>query len=312
MTDVTVVIPTRDRPALLAQAIHSALGQQGVSIDVVVVDDGSAADLGQAFGAIGDEHVTVVRNNRAHGPGHARNRGIAAAQSEWIAFLDDDDLWSPEKLVKQLESARAANASFVYGRAVMFDQHRQVVWADVPPPSPQELPAGMVERNTMPAGSSNIVASAALIERVGGFDEQLSQLADWDMWLRIAAAGRAAVCPEVVVGCRRHSGNMLLTDRDDVWKEFAHLAAKHRALGDEHGLAFDPVAFAHWVASAQRRAGRRMAAAATHLRAAAAYRSPGHLGCALRVPIGDWAMDLRQPAPREEKPPEWLRPYLGW
>ncbi len=308
---VSVVIPTRDRPALLAQAVGTAL-QQSAAVEVIVVDDASARGAAETLDALADDRLRTLRQRTPSGPAVARNRGIAQARGEWIAFLDDDDLWSPDKLALQLEVARAAEATFVYGHAVLFDERRHTVTADVTPPSPDKLPRAMIERNTMPAGSSNVLVRADLLERTSGFDERLSQLADWDMWLRLAAAGRAAVCPEVVVGCRRHAGNLLLTDRHDVRHEFAYLADKHRSLSREHDATFDPVAFSHWVAAGHLEAGRRRAAARTHLQAAVACRDLGHLASAIRVPLGERAMGLRQRGTPNISPPEWLRSQLRW
>jgi glycosyltransferase involved in cell wall biosynthesis len=310
--DVSVVIPTHNRWTLLQATLASALQQEAVSFEVIVVDDGSDDETSQRVSRMGDDRVRLVRNERRLGPAEARNRGIDAARTAWIAFLDDDDLWAPEKLRLQLDAARTASASFVYGHAVLIDEDRRVVTDDVPPPAPDQLPRALIQRNAMPAGSSNILVQADLLDRTGRFDKRLRQLADWDMWLRLAEAGRAAVCPAVVVACRRHEANMLLTDRRDVRQEFAYLAAKHEALSRRQGSTFDPVAFSHWVAAGQRKTGRRLAAMRTHLEAAVAYRDLRHFGCALRAPIGDWAMELRQPVSPTVMPPEWLRPHLSW
>ena len=105
MIDVSVVIPTRDRPELLALTLRSVLWQQEVELEVLVVDDG--AEPGTQ--ALLERPSGCARSTDAqHGPtgvSGARNSGIAAARGNWIAFLDDDDLWAPDKLSAQLAAA---------------------------------------------------------------------------------------------------------------------------------------------------------------------------------------------------------------
>src|ERR687896_831399 len=113
--DVTVVIPTRSRWDLLSTAaLPSALAQEDVEIEVIVVDDGSSDTTPDALAELADPRVRVLRHQRARGVARARNAGIAAARGEWIAFLDDDDLWSPRKLRLQLERAADTKAHVLY------------------------------------------------------------------------------------------------------------------------------------------------------------------------------------------------------
>jgi glycosyltransferase involved in cell wall biosynthesis len=89
------VIPTRDRwPIFRAHALRSALAQEDVSLEVVVIDDGSTTPPP----GISDRRVRVLRNPVSRGVAEARNRGVADARAPWVAFLDDDDVWSPRKL----------------------------------------------------------------------------------------------------------------------------------------------------------------------------------------------------------------------
>jgi glycosyltransferase involved in cell wall biosynthesis len=310
--DVSIIIPTRNRWPLLQMTLASALAQEGVTIETIVVDDASSDESSERLARMTDERIRVLRHERRLGPARARNTGIASACGEWMAFLDDDDLWSPRKLRIQLEAAKAAKAGFAYGHVVELDEQRRTVSPHSSPPPPDGLLTALIERNAMPAGASNVVVRAPLLERIGGFDERLSQLADWDMWLRMAEADRGALSGEVVVCYRQHPANLLLADRGDVRHELAYLAAKHARQGVDHHAAFDPVQFSHWVAARQRKAGRRLAAARTHLRAAIDSRDLGHLSCAIRAPLGEWAVGLRQPPAPNLTPPEWLRPYLRW
>ena len=111
---VSVVIPTRDRSHIVVDTVRLTLGQRHVELEVIVVDDGSRDATAEALEALGDPRVTVLRNASSRGVAGARNRGIERAAHPWIAFLDDDDRWSPDKLRVQLDRAQAEDADFVY------------------------------------------------------------------------------------------------------------------------------------------------------------------------------------------------------
>src|SRR5258708_17351459 len=127
MTDqreISVVIPTRDRwPLLESRALRSALEQEDVDHEVIVVDDGSTDETSERLEGLGDPRLRAVRLNRSGGMAHARNAGIETALGTWVAFLDDDDVWSPCKLRRQLDAARSARADLVYAGAVAVDEH---------------------------------------------------------------------------------------------------------------------------------------------------------------------------------------------
>ena len=165
--------------------------QQGVTLQIVVVDDGSADGTAQRAQALGDSRILVVRHERSLGLSGARNAGIRASTGEWIAFLDDDDLWSETKLITQLRAARRDAAGWCFaGAAVIDDRGRLLGLAD--PPDPLAVVRLLRGVNVIPAGASNVLVRAALLYRVGEFDERLSHFADWDLWIRLAAAARPA------------------------------------------------------------------------------------------------------------------------
>ena len=108
---ISVVIPTHNRSALLSRTLASALAQRGVEMRVIVVDDGSRDETAAMLARVGDPRLTILRHEQARGVSAARNAGIAAATGEWVAFLDDDDLWSPTKLAEQVSAATDAKAN---------------------------------------------------------------------------------------------------------------------------------------------------------------------------------------------------------
>jgi glycosyltransferase involved in cell wall biosynthesis len=249
MPDVSVVIPTHNRRRLLGQAVRSALGQVGVEVEVVVVDDGSSDGTADAVASLGDDRVRLIRHRRPLGVAVARNAGAGAARGAWVALLDDDDLWAPDKLWRQLEGASAAEAGWVYAGVVEVDAEGRLLGGG-PPPSPEELLAGLRRRNLMPAGSSNVVVRSDLLSESGGFDSRLRHLADWDLWLRLAGLGPPACVPAPLVAYRLHHGQATL-DTTGMLAEASALEARHGA---------NRTAVLRWAAWSHLRMGRRRAA----------------------------------------------------
>jgi glycosyltransferase involved in cell wall biosynthesis len=206
---VSIVIPTRDRGALLAQTIQTALWQRDVALEVVVVDDGSVDDTSDVVERVRDARVRSIRHEVSRGVSAARNRGVAEATGEWIGFCDDDDVWAPDKLLLQLGAAEASGRPWVYTGSVNVDLSNRVRGGS-PPISPGRLMSLLPRWNPMPGGCSNIVVRAATLAETGGFDDALRIMADWDMWLRLADRAEPAIVSQPLVGYRVHPGNMSL------------------------------------------------------------------------------------------------------
>lgn len=298
--DVSVVVPTRDRRDMVVATVQGLFDQRDVSLEVVVVDDGSLDGTNEALAALNDPRVRVVRHDQARGQAVARDSGVAAARAEWVAFLDDDDRWAPDKLRRQLDAAAAIGADFVYATAVTVDSQGRV--RDyMTAPDPQTLRLRIRARNMIPAGSSNVLARAELLRQVGGFDPVLTHLADWDVWIRLAERGRPAACPEPLVAYVLHEGNIHL-EQADIAAEARHLKAKHA--GSSLPGSLDRADLDGWAGWTQQRRGRHLPAARLFALAALRSRRPGYLPAmvsALLQRAGLWA-----PKVRELPPPDWL------
>ena len=212
---VSVVVPTKDRDALLRQTLSTIGWQQGVIFEVLVVDDGSAdRELVERIVAdVGDARFRILRHDQNRGVSEARNHGSAEAKAPWVAFCDDDDLWAPDKLAKQVEAARRVPAAgWVYVGSVNVAPGNRVVGGE-PPPTPEQVIERLEESNVVPGGSSGVMARRALLLDVGGFDPSLQPLADWDLWLRMLRVSPPACVAEPLVAYRVHTLNMSLDTR---------------------------------------------------------------------------------------------------
>ena len=280
-----MIVPSRDRWAFLSRnALPSALGQRSIDFEVIVVDDGSVDETPQRLARLDDARVRVVRHEIGQRLPAARNAGAAVATGEWLAFLDDDDLWSPGKLRAQIDAARAARRLWAYGRAIVVDRSLRVLESD-PFPEPERLPELLLGGNWIPGGGSNVIVRADAFASSGGFDERLRFFEDWDLWLRLLEYGPPAALDEVVVARVEHGSNMVVRDRAEVAGAHERLLAKHRPVTDS-----DRQAVAEWLAFEQHRAGRRLAASGLYVSIAASHRSPGNLFPALGALFGRTGM----------------------
>ncbi|MDP9022187.1 MAG: glycosyltransferase [Actinomycetota bacterium] len=248
MPTVSIVIPTYNRVHLLGRTLRAALGQDGVDLEVVVVDDGSSDGILEAITAADDGRIRLLRNPAPTGVSAARNRGISAASGDWIAFLDDDDLWAPDKLVSQLTAAERAGARWAYAGDVNINDRLQVL-SGAPPPDPETVLALLPRLNPLGSGGSNVVVRSELLRAVGGFDPSLNRTEDWDLWIRLGRAGVPAWVPRPLVAYRFHSGNVA-ADPDGMVDE-------PRRLADRYAIPVDLAAMHRRAAWTALRAGRR-------------------------------------------------------
>src|SRR5215210_671832 len=122
----------------------------------------------------------------------ARNAGLAMVDTPWVAFVDDDDVWAPDKLILQLQALRdAPEARWSCVGSVSVDAELRIL-SHQGPPAQTDLADRALQVNCIPGGGSGVVASTELVRAVGGFDPALSNLADWDLWIRLALAAPVA------------------------------------------------------------------------------------------------------------------------
>jgi glycosyltransferase involved in cell wall biosynthesis len=247
---VSVIIPTRNRAHLLRRTLGSVLKQATEDLEVIVVDDGST-DNTAAMAAAADRRVQVLRNSESTGVSGARNRGIAAARGQWIAFCDDDDLWAPNKLQEQLTAATRAGAKWAYAGDVNVDDELRIL-SGGSPPDPAAVMALLSRGNPLASGGSNVIVRSSILAEVGGFDPALRRTEDWDLWIRIARKGPPACVYQPLVAYRFHRGNVVSDPREMV-DEARQIAARY-------GYPVDLTAMQRRAAWAALRAGRRFLA----------------------------------------------------
>lgn len=217
-------MPAYNAGPFIAESIQSVLSQDYVNIELIVVDDGSSDGtpcVAERFG----ERVNVLRQKNA-GPAAARNRGIAAAKGEFIAFLDADDIWLPGKITMQVKYLQDhPDVGVVFGGFSRWYAQADGSFATPPPPINLDTPLKLVPAHTGWIYKDILLDSViciitamvrrSVIDTVGAFDESLVTGEDYDFWLRVSHQFRAAEIDRTLAYYRINSSSTTNVPRRD-------------------------------------------------------------------------------------------------
>ena len=213
-------MPAHNTGALIADAIRSVMGQTCQDFELIVVDDGSTDDTAARVRAFdGDPRIRLIQQpNR--GPSAARNAGIARAHGEYVAMLDSDDIWLPqylELMAAALDSDPAAGLA--YTDAWVLDERTRRIRRTTmmhyqrppahPPADPQRFLRLLLDRNFV---YTSVTVRRSVLGAVGGFDERLWAGEDWELWLRVVAAGHRPLRAADVLAIHRLRPGSLSAD----------------------------------------------------------------------------------------------------
>lgn len=203
---VSVIIPAYNHARFLGEALESVLAQTYKDCEIVVVDDGSTDDTR----TVATSYAPRVRYYfQPHGgEGNARNAGIRVTSGRYVAFLDADDTWAPEKLAKQVAYLDAhPEVGVVFTSYLKTDEAGKPLTVE-----PKRFPYTRSAFETMliwPYGSMNVaVVRRTCLDRVGGFDETLLFGTDWDIWLRVAQHYGMANLDQPLATYRQSAGSV--------------------------------------------------------------------------------------------------------
>jgi glycosyltransferase involved in cell wall biosynthesis len=186
MPKVSVIIPTYQRANIVSQAIKSVLAQTYQDYEIIVVNDGSTDNTPEALGQFGNEIKIIHQTNQ--GLSAARNTGIRASQGDYIAFLDDDDLWETHKLETQIPILESQHKiGLIYSDMFFFSGQDLLPgsYNTSYPTPPIQLLWNLFYQNYIPVPT--VVVRRECLDEVGLFDETLTSCEDYDLWLRIIA-----------------------------------------------------------------------------------------------------------------------------
>ena len=237
--EVSIILPTWNRLPLLRKAIDSALTQTWRDFELVVADDGSTDGTRDYLAAIGDPRVRPIWLEHRGDLTSARSAGLRHARGEWVAFLDSDDLWLPEKLALQLQRLAAHPACrWSYTGYLLVDADER--------PLPERsavlgrpISGHILEpllRFEVAVSVVAMLVQRSLIDEIGGFDEMIPIRSDYDFALRLAARSEVCALPENLTWVREHAGRTtarlrhvdIYADQERVFRKAAADAASHR------------------------------------------------------------------------------------
>ncbi len=232
---VSIIIPAYNSREYIGKAIESATSQSFKNIEIFVVDDGSTDGTKDAVESyIRDSKIRYIHQENK-GPAAARNLGISKSSGEFIAFLDADDIWLPDKLEQQMplfddpEVALVFSDTEIFGDGFPFKKHSEFSRF-----ARGDVYAKLIMGNFIP--TSSVVVRRVAMDEAGGFDEdkKISIGEDYFLWLMIARKYKFDFSPESLVKYRIHGGQTSAS-RIKSYKSLCHIYAK---LGKRNGYTF--------------------------------------------------------------------------
>ena len=212
MPKVSVIIPTYNRAEFLCSAITSVLNQTFHNFEIIVVDDASQDHTREVMNSLGDKRIRYIRHEKNKGVAATRNTGLVNAKGTYIAFLDDDDEWLPEKLQKQfnlLESCQNIVGVVYTGAFVVRKSDRKILYK-VFPNKRGDIFNLILAKNKI-AYTSTIFLRRQCFEKIGLFDKSLEFAEDYDMWLRISKEFQFEYINELLIKYILHDDKQSLT-----------------------------------------------------------------------------------------------------
>jgi len=218
-TMVSAIITTHNRVDVLPRAIDSVLSQTYEDMELIVVSDGSTDATDEWVARYADNpKFRYISYHPGRGGNYARNRGIKAARGEYVAFLDDDDEWLPEKSQQQVDKFQTdPDLVLVYtGRNILYTREHKS-YGHVPH-SEGDMAHDILFGNKI-GTTSSVMVKKSVVSEVGMFDESLKALQDHDLWIRICRKGPVGVVPEPLLNYYNSTEAHQVTDRTDAYLE---------------------------------------------------------------------------------------------
>lgn len=205
---VSVIIPTYNRRQYVLEAIRSVTNQTYKHWELIIVDDGSVDDTIEMIKALNDSRIRIIENEHKGHVGWLRNKAVAASTGSFIAFLDSDDLWMPQKLALQIKSIQYSNKNCCYCGHELIDEAGNKLSFKT---RPYTAHSGWIAEQIISAEAAvsigSLLIERTLFDEAGGFstDEEINFREDYEFVLRIAMKTEIIALPDILVQVREHS-----------------------------------------------------------------------------------------------------------
>jgi len=202
---VSVVIPAFNCEQYITECIDSVLIQTYHNLEIIIIDDGSTDDTVRIISEYNNDQIKLFHQNNS-GSAAARNYGVKQASGIWIAFIDADDIWLPDKLQSQLEqcSNQAWSHTDLFFHGSFYPKYTKATEFT-------SKHSGFILKNLLvenSIGTSSVVIKKEILQELGGFNTDLRALQDWDLWLRIAEKYQVCYIDQPLVYYRVHSSSV--------------------------------------------------------------------------------------------------------
>lgn len=219
---VSVVIPTYNREKVIIRAVNSVISQTYQNFEIIIVDDGSTDNTIDIINKINDKRIKIIKNDHK-GANHARNTGIINSKGKYIAFLDSDDEWMPEKLEYQLAFMKDNDFAISF-TPYMMERSQKIV--------PEDYRDSITKKDYVLDNlrKHNIIGTPTIILRRdiaitdGMFNESLKRLQDYDLVIRLIKKHRIGCCPKVLLFAHDDDKGRLSNDDDELKKSLIYIA----------------------------------------------------------------------------------------
>jgi glycosyltransferase involved in cell wall biosynthesis len=219
------VIPTYNRGKHIIETLDSVFAQTFKSIEVIVVNDGSSDDSADVLRPYSESGQIQYIEQANAGPATSRNRGLAEAKGEFVAFLDDDDLWPNDKLEWQVAVLKSdPDLLAVYGSFTLLGKEH-IKWVDFDTSPPGMIREELCRGNYVGSPGVALIRTAA-VRTIHGFDVSLKGPEDWDLWIRLSETGQSRFINRAALLYRVHEKSV----SGDYWSMYTqsmHVVRKH-------------------------------------------------------------------------------------
>lgn len=230
---VSVVIPTYNRADLLEKAVASLQSQTYKNLEIIIVDDCSTDHTFEIVQKMDDSRIIYIKHEKNKGGSESRNTGIQQGSGEYIAFLDSDDQWLPEKITLQLEVFREnPDAGVVYTGVKVVESERLI--REIVPENRGDILRELIKFNCIDTTSS-IMVKKELLTKIGGFDTAIPSCQDWDLYLRLAQITEFDYVKIPLVLFNQHPGERITTNKTARLNGHLYIYKKFRDLAERQG-----------------------------------------------------------------------------
>ena len=206
MPRITVVIPAFNAAPFIEATLRSVIAQTDADWEAIVVDNHSSDGTARLAEALGDSRIQVVSFQNRGVIAASRNEGARLAKGAWLAFLDADDLWHPQKIAECMRQIEPDTNLFAHG--LRYFGETRAAWAVSPGRSARCDVRKLLFSRRNPLGTSAVLVRKSAFTEIGGFDtrSEVVTVEDWDLWLRLAERGKKVQCiPDILGEYRLHA-----------------------------------------------------------------------------------------------------------